>query len=465
MDAQNNASPSVSTPSELSGAPVPESVKSGQLALERFKSEVKAVVNNDSLKRLDRLPILRQIKDDLKLRLQDSEIRKMMHDARRKGRPAYEPISSGRKLRRVKTKWLLDGIVMAGQVNIVLALAKTGKTLLVLQFIAALVNGEESFLGRKLSQGDRNNHILICGPDMNEADWAECLDTSGLLVEDELIGDGRIELLTAEDAFNLDDDGIDFIAHRAQQYPSLVVLLDSYTKSMEGMGYQDKDTSYGDPLSALADAVAPWGATVIVIHHVSKTNRNASPVLAGRGSMRMTEIASWVVKIQFVEQESINSSSDNLVSGPRRITTTGRGRSVELIAEMDANGCWSSSADIERVLLRIEEEQHLANLLNSLNDRQKTALEILKCEWADGETSTVEMVAARLFGGPPTEDSKRKARSTLDQLKDKGLIEKALITEDYGQCTVFWPTGPVDGPEAVEHQSERSSLNIADCLF
>jgi hypothetical protein len=430
------ASFQASEPSEPS---LPETVREGQLAIEAFKKDVEAVVNNDSLKQLDRLPILRQLKEKYNLKLHDSDLRKMMHDARRKGRAAYEPITSGRKLKRAKSKWIWEGLIMAGQINIVLALAKTGKTLLVLQFLAALINGEESFLGRKLSGLDRRRHILICGPDMNEADWAECLDTSGLLVDDELAGDGQIELLTAEDTFNLDDDGIDFLARQAQRHSGLIILLDSYTKAMEGMGYQDKDTSYGDPLSALADAVAAHGATVIVIHHVSKGNRNASPVLAGRGSMRMAEIASWMVKLQFLKDESADSSSDGLIAGPRKMTAVGRGRSNELVAEMDGNGKWMNGQALDAMAREMEEEQQKAALLNSLNDRQKKVLKILNDELTDGEKSTVEVVAGRLFGGKPNEDSKRKVRATLDQLKDKGLVDKDILTDDYAEYTVYWP--------------------------
>ena len=432
---------------------MPESIRTGQLALEAFKKDVEAVVSNDDLKQLDRLPILRQIKEDRKLKLHDTDIRKMMHDARHKGRAPFEPLTSGVKLKRAKSKWLWEGIIMASQINIILALAKTGKTLFILQFIAALINGEESFLGKKLSQNDRNRNILICGPDMNEADWAECLDTSGLLVDDELVGNGQIKLLTAEHTFNLDDDGIDFIARKAQQHPGLIVLLDSYTKAMEGMGFQDKDTSYGDPLSALADALAPWGATVIVIHHVSKGNRNASPVLAGRGSMRMSEIASWIVKMQFVKEESIDSSSDGLVSGPRKITTTGRGRSIELIAEMDDDGKWHGGEAVEMITKQLQEEEKKANLINSLNDRQQQVINILKNNWGDEfGKCTIEIVAGTILNKKPDEDTKRKVRATLDQLKDKGLVQKEMLSGDHGQYAVFWPAekDKAEGSEGSE---------------
>ena len=49
------------------------------------------------------------------------------------------------------------------------------------------------------------------------------------------------------------------------------------------------------------------------------------------------------------------------------------------------------------------------------------------------------MVAGSLFGGQPNEDSKRKVRATLDQLKGKRLVDKDILTDDYAEYTVYWP--------------------------
>lgn len=466
----NNASSAPSAPSEPSA--VPESVTEKKLHLDAFKREVQAVINDDSIKHLDRLPILRQLKEERKLRLHDTDIRQMMHQARRVGRAAFEPITSGKKLNRAKEQWLLEGIIIAGKVNIMLALAKTGKTLFILQFIAALINGQESFLGRKLSDFDRNRQVLICGPDMNEADWAQCLDTSGLLKDDEVVGDGQIELLTAEDGFNLDDDGIDFIVSKAQKHPGLIVLIDSYTKAMEGMGIADKDSAYGDSLSFLSDAVAPHGATIIVIHHCSKGGRNLSPQLAGRGSMRMAEIASWLIKMEFMKAESLDSANeakgqDSLVIGPRKISATGRGRSNELVAEMDSNGRWKGGKDYETVVAEIEEEQQKAALLEKLNDRQQQVLDFVTDKWRDGHKSNLIMVSSFLFKSFETGDV-RKAQNTLDQLKDKRLLHKEKTTTPGGNLVNYWPVEASEGKEASEVTESEASTETPDdddCLF
>jgi hypothetical protein len=72
------------------------------------------------------------------------------------------------------------------------------------------------------------------------------------------------------------------------------------------------------------------------------------------------------------------------------------------------------------------------------------------------------MVAGSLFGGPPDEDSKRKARATLDQLRDKGLVEKGVLADEYGQFTVYWPVVDAqvkgaEGPEANRNTEEEWS--------
>ena len=169
--------------------------------------------------------------------------------------------------------------------------------------------------------------------------------------------------------------------------------------------------------------------------------------------MRMSEIASWIVKMQFVKEESIDSSSDGLVSGPRKITTTGRGRSIELIAEMDDDGKWHGGEAVEMITKQLQEEEKKANLINSLNDRQQQVINILKNNWGDEfGKCTIEIVAGTILNKKPDEDTKRKVRATLDQLKDKGLVQKEMLSGDHGQYAVFWPAekDKAEGSEGSE---------------
>ena len=51
--------------------------------------------------------------------------------------------------------------------------------------------------------------------------------------------------------------------------------------------------------------------------------------------------------------------------------------------------------------------------------------------------------------GQPNDDSKRKVRATLDQLRDKELVDNNILTDDYAQYTVQWSIEEAsDGPDA-----------------
>jgi len=70
--------------------------------------------------------------------------------------------------------------------------------------------------------------------------------------------------------------------------------------------------------------------------------------------------------------------------------------------------------------------------------------------------------AGNLFGGPPNEDSKRKASATLDQLKEKGLVDKDMVIDECGQFTVYWPIMKDQKEEGSEGPEASSSDAIEE---
>ena len=61
---------------------------------------------------------------------------------------------------------------------------------------------------------------------------------------------------------------------------------------------------------------------------------------------------------------------------------------------------------------------------------------------------------SRLFG------SKSEARASLDQLKEKDLIQKDILIEEYGQFTVYWPIEELraEASEGRRRQAERPMM-------
>ena len=80
-------------------------------------------------------------------------------------------------------------------------------------------------------------------------------------------------------------------------------------------------------------------------------------------------------------------------------------------------------------------------------------MNILKNSWGDEfGKCTIEIVAGTILNKKPDEDTKRKVRATLDQLKDKGLVQKEMLSGDHGQYAVFWPVAEdkAEGSEGSE---------------
>ena len=77
------------------------------------------------------------------------------------------------------------------------------------------------------------------------------------------------------------------------------------------------------------------------------------------------------------------------------------------------------------------------------------------------------MIATSHFGCPPVEDSKRKSKASLDQLKEKFLIHKDTLIEEYGQFTVYWPIEELreEASEGKEEPGGKTNDYEDGCTF
>ena len=178
--------------------------------------------------------------------------------------------------------------------------------------------------------------------------------------------------------------------------------------------------------------------------------------------------------MEFMKAESGDSANesknkDSLVIGPRLISATGRGRSNELVAEMDSNGLWQRGKDLETVVAEIEAEQQKAALLDKLNDRQQKALDYVIENWRIKAKTSVGMASEFLFESDSTGDSFRKSRSTLEQLASKGLLNKAKCHREFGNFVEYWPAEASEGEEAsvalTSDATEETPDADDDCPF
>ena len=414
--------------------------------------------------RLQALVVMRQAARDLGVPVHEGELKRLLADAKRQSLDRADGVGD-RPLSRAPVPWLVDGLLMRGSLNLVIGAPKVGKTSLLTGLFGAWAGGSRSYLGLPLV--GPCPRVLIVGPDQPECDWAALLAACGLLDErDRLRRNVIVDLFTAGQAIQLDDEGIERIAAYAADHPGLIVLIDSLAATTRLLGISENDAEIAGPLMALLEGLEPHGATPVLIHHSGKANLSGAPSIASRGSSAIPAIASHLVSLSRItdgQPPAPGAPADRRVI----IKTEGRGGSpIELLAERTDAG-WISHGDAETVqAARWRQQQEL-----QLPDRQGQALTEVRDRW---EVDHLPMDAQTLadildLGG----DGRRKAQTTLDALTRRGLLVSEVQSTGYSRRKVFRPVGsgsggarggvslePSEPSEPSEPPSDPSSLSL-----
>lgn len=374
----------------------------------------------------DRLPLLRDRCQTLDLVMRDQELNRLIWDARRKALGLSDGVAQGQKLSRARARWACEPILLAERFNLVVGLQKTGKTSLLLAMIAAWSKGAPDFAGCKLH--GPCPPVLIVGPDMPEADWADMLELAGLMEPDGTLRHPITRLYHAGTPIHLDPEGIEKIAAEAEASPGLLVVCDSYAKLVSGLGLQEKDSDFAYPAYDLMEALAPLRATPVVLHHVGKGRAGESPSMASRGGTALPAAASLIVKIAAAEQ-----GEDGWRDPRRMIFTEGRAAPAQLLVERQG-GTYVSLGSAAEVML----ERKRQSLIDGLNNRQRQILDEVCLRWCrDGEPVTTQAIveALGIGGGDPS----KTARNSLKQLLRVELVEEERRSTRHAEVLLYRP--------------------------
>ena len=357
---------------------------------------------------IDRLSILRKQNEGLKLKLNEKELQKLLWEARRINGERPLPLMGGCEILLPSTEWWLDQIIQAGVINLLVAMPKTGKTRFIIRIIKALLHGEEYFLEQRLSQ--RKPSLLILGNDQTASEWAVLLRGNGLVDEKHILTEKITTIFSKESPEYIDDQGIARMARWAKNNPGGIILIDSLATCMPSSGVSENDPEFVQPLAVLQEKVAPHGATIILIHHTSKT-ASSKGVVASRGTSALPALCSQILYLRHDEEGCLNDNGKQLI-----LTTESRAaQSVELYLTMDKKGEWSAKSTET-----LQKERHHKKTLEKLNSRQQEAYEQLILSNTEGITAKGLSLIMDFDGG----DEERKARASLEQLFKFDLAKK-----------------------------------------
>jgi len=410
-----------SDPADSPGTPLIQSTAKSLEELDHFATDL---VKANSPRPLVHL---RKKAKQLKLHLTKEEMEQVLSDVNeRESADQIQPLKAGDKVKVIPTKWHLEGILMQGVLNIVVGPAKVGKTALIVGLLGALHRGDSSFVGLPLK--GPCPRLLLMGPDQPLSDWSPMLEDIGLMEGqpdgEVLIREPISEFYHSEHSITLNQHRITAIADWCSRNPGGVVFLDSAVALTLGLDISENSPEFATPFANLQQAVAPFGATVIVIHHTKKAMKGFDPTQASRGSSAFPALASQLVGL-FPYPTPKGALSDTRIV----LSTKGRGGPpIQLVIERAEGTSWISHGTLEGV--QAEEQERIVSL--ELTERQALILMILEEQhMASGEWQTTDLIKPHLPGDFSDPDG-RLLRRTLKQLEAKGLIEINRLTTSTG---------------------------------
>ncbi len=376
-----------------------------------------------------RLPLLRNQAKNLGLSLRDRELENLLKQVRREREGRGAKRRGRRQLKIIDIPWILDGLLIKEAFNLLVAMPKVGKTSLLLAMIAAWYGGDSRFLSKDLF--GECPPVLIVGNDQPESDWCRMISVAGLPPD---IGDLNVspivELWDAGNRLLLDEDGIEEIRQLAENHHGLLILIDSIAATVTALGIPEESPEIAEPIRALMEAVSPYGATVVAIHHSSKGRASEGAAAASRGSTALPALASQILKLGPLNNRPESNDARLL------LTAEGRGgASQRLILSRTSDGGWQVMGDAVDVL----HQEYLIEREHSLTDRDKDALAVVRDRTnQELSTSTEDLVKLLRLDEQSPKDASRIALRMLNKLVTEGLAVDKKVSTGRASRREFW---------------------------
>ncbi len=401
-------------PAGLDGSTGVQEVQQQESDLERIRAVADRVVaENINRSRPQYLHRLRELVEaDLSVPARDDLYRREIGEAiiRRDGIESL-PFVGGQELPDDDDEWLIQGLILAGALNIVGADPKAGKTLWSVALIANLLHGCDEFIGRSIAT--RPQAVIIVGPDQPVKLWKRQLKGVGL-VEGNTLDRRIVRLWDSHNPWAATPEGIAELRQVCADHPGSLVLVDSFAKVSEKLGIDENSREAAEVLTDIERACIVHGCTPLVIHHNAKAAGRVGIVngaaLRGNGAIRAN--ASQLLILTLIDP-------DNPKDPRRRLVTEGRGTEfIDSVIQLEDDGRnWRHVCEFSEHRGAMK----AAKLREKLTERQVEVLQVLE---GSSEPLTTAQVWAQAYPDKPwnkdSNDSKQLAR-TLDQLRGKEL--------------------------------------------
>lgn len=373
-----------------------------------------------------RLVMVKEQAEALELQLATSMIQDMIREQRWQLCGRFQCQPWGPSFTAQARPMLIEGLLPEGTCTHVIGAPKAGKTQLAISAVSALVHGTGTFLGQLVLAPPPP--VLLVLVDQDRSDSLPYLSRAGLVtgVGDQWSLHPKVVAAYGKGDLRLDSKGIETLSRHAREHPGLLVLADSLTKLVAGLGVKQDQATITDSLLDLSEAITRNGGTVLLVHHTVKgaMRNGVDPVDASRGSGDIAGDASCIWYLTHLPKDKDKQQGQALeqdrLSKRRRLMVEGRGAPLDNIVEMDPNTCSVSLL----CPYDLWQEQEQLRQKGALTEGQATAMQVLLEATAP---LTAKEVAEELgLDTAHKSNDMRKVRRDLCALVEKG---KAICLE------------------------------------
>jgi len=427
------------TPSEN----IKEVVQDFNQELQNLKQEIKKLVQEspDS----DLMPRARAKANDygLSAEIRDADLRTFILEARGARVGIAQPRLQGEVIDTTPVRWVWEGVMMAGSLNLLIAPPKIGKSALMIGMIAAWARGDATYLGQPL-HGDCPN-VYIVGTDQPESDWFTLLQREGMVADDRTLADPIKMLWSAGSPLHLSSEGIEHLRMVSEADPGSLFLIDSYHACISPLDIDEASSALDRPARALMEALGPSKATVTLIHHANKSVSGGNATSASRGSNALPAAASLTILMNWLKQPTEGQTQNDYRV---ILKTQGRARGCSLVTELQDTG-WMLHGEGDDAL----RAEAFADAEAELSGRQADVFDFIADRWEAMQMPVAINEVASHFSM-----DRNKANRAVRQLERKGLLTQAGTTETTNgrPSLLFAPLSPPSRRVVQTQQTEQT---------
>ena len=328
--------------------------------------EIQANKERNSLRRRARL--LKAAKDlGLAAFINRQEIAQLVLEAKaRCGGEGFKALTAAdrAKMPRPVVRWLLPGLIPAGDLTIVGGRPKVGKTRLAVAVAAAVLRGETLF---DLPLPAETHPVLLVTDDQSDGDSADMLNALDIWDHPRLVWSRN---------FRLTETDLQGLLDAIKGNPGALVVLDSLRSISRALQHGENDPEIGATLYDLKQAVIDAGGTLLLIHHCNKAaDLFGTEALSGHNAI--AGAANTVLTMHYLPGEN---GQPNKGSPERRLFREARsGEGFDLVIGRDGS-TFRKVAELDQWMQQAKQTKEASRLTNTQQDI-KEALDAAPGDW------------------------------------------------------------------------------------